>query len=62
MAATLRVPLGQPVLVGAMSFAPAADAGLANAADSPQQLCLIATTSIAAEKSQAVPERKKRRR
>jgi hypothetical protein len=48
MATTVRVPLGQPVLVGAVTFAPAGGAGLDKAAENPVHLCLIATTSIAA--------------
>ena len=44
--ATLRVPLGKPVIVGAMTFAPAEDAGLGAAEADPVQVYLIATTSI----------------
>jgi hypothetical protein len=49
LAATARVPLGKPVLLGAVTFAPAGGAGLDKATDNPVQLCLIATTSIAAD-------------
>jgi hypothetical protein len=49
LAATARVPLGKPVLLGAVTFAPAGGAGLDKATDTPVQLCLIATTSIAAD-------------
>ena len=48
-ATTLRVPLGRPVLVGGMTFAPAGPAGLEDAGKNPLQLYLIATTRIAAE-------------
>ncbi len=46
---TLSVPLGKPVIVGAMTFAPAEDAGLGAASADPVQVCLIATTSIVGE-------------
>ena len=49
LATTLRVPLGKPVIVGAMTFAPDGDAGVDKAADNPRQLYLIATTSVASE-------------
>ena len=49
LAATARVPLGKPVLLGAVTFAPTEGAGLNKPTDNPLQLCLIATTSIAAE-------------
>jgi hypothetical protein len=49
MAMTARVPLGKPVLLGAVTFAPAGGAGLDRATENPVQLCLIATTSIAAD-------------
>jgi hypothetical protein len=49
IAATVRVPLGKPVLVGAMTFAPAKEAGLMPSPDNPKQLVLIATTSAAAQ-------------
>jgi hypothetical protein len=48
LVATARVPLGKPVLLGAVTFAPAGGAGLDKATDTPVQLCLIATTRIAA--------------
>ena len=49
LATTLRVPLGKPVIVGAMTFAPEGDAGLDKAGDNPRQLYLIATTSVVSE-------------
>jgi hypothetical protein len=49
LTATARVPLGKPVLLGAVTFAPADGAGLEKPTDNPVQLCLIATTSIAAD-------------
>jgi len=49
LAMTARVPLGKPVLLGAVTFAPGGGAGLDKATDTPVQLCLIATTSIAAD-------------
>jgi hypothetical protein len=49
LATTLRVPLGKPVIVGAMTFAPEGDAGLDKAADNPRQLYVIATTSVVSE-------------
>jgi hypothetical protein len=52
-AATARVPLGKPVLLGAVTFAPAEGAGLDKPSENPLQLCLIATTSIAAEPATA---------
>ncbi len=48
MATTVRVPLGKPVLVGAVTFASAGGAGLDKPTENPLHLCLIATTSIAA--------------
>ncbi|MGD0900833.1 MAG: DUF4974 domain-containing protein [Thermoguttaceae bacterium] len=57
MAMTARVPLGKPVLLGAVTFAPAGGAGLDRATDNPVQLCLIATTSIAEDAEK--PARKK---
>jgi len=50
-ATTARVPLGKPVVLGGMTFAPADSAGMNNATDNPTQLYLIATTSIAADVS-----------
>jgi hypothetical protein len=44
--ATLRVPLGKPVIVGSMTFAPAGDAGLGAAKEGAVEVYLIATTSI----------------
>ncbi len=46
---TLSVPLGKPVIVGAMTFAAAEDAGLGAASADPIQVYLIATTSIVRE-------------
>ncbi len=43
---TLRVPLGKPVIVGSITFAPAGDAGLGAAKENPVEVYLIATTSI----------------
>ena len=43
------MPLGKPVVLGGMTFAPAESAGLNKAADNPTQLYLIATTSIATD-------------
>jgi hypothetical protein len=43
---TLQVPLGEPVIVGSMTFAPANDAGLGAAEKNPVEVYLIATTSI----------------
>ncbi len=48
-ATTVRVPLGKPVILAGMTFAPADSAGLNKASDNPAQLYLIATTSIATE-------------
>ncbi|MGO9112481.1 MAG: hypothetical protein ACLP9L_24890 [Thermoguttaceae bacterium] len=42
----LRVPLGKAVIVGAITFAPAEDAGLAAAKENPVEVYVIATTSI----------------
>ena len=47
LAATVRVPLGKPVVLGGLTFAPAESAGLDEATDNPVQLYLIATTSVA---------------
>jgi hypothetical protein len=47
MAATVRVPLGKPVLVGAMTFAPSKDSGAVQPPDIAKQLVLIATTNVA---------------
>jgi hypothetical protein len=46
LATTVRVPLGKPVALGGMTFAPADSAGMNEATDNPTQLYLIATTSI----------------
>jgi len=43
---TLRVPLGKPVIVGSITFAPAGDAGLDGAGANPVEVYVIATTSI----------------
>jgi hypothetical protein len=53
-----RVPLGKPVLLGAVTFAPTNEAGLDKPTENPVQLCLIATTSIAAD-APAKPAKKK---
>jgi len=58
MAMTARVPLGKPVLLGAVTFAPADGAGLDKATDAPVQLCLIATTSIATDANKKKPAKK----
>jgi hypothetical protein len=47
LATTVRVPLGRPVILGAMTFSPAGAAGLAEATANPKQLYLIATTRMA---------------
>jgi hypothetical protein len=47
LSTTARVPLGKPVMLGGMTFAPNDSAGLDKASDNPLQLYLIATTSIA---------------
>jgi hypothetical protein len=47
LATTLRVPLGKPVILGGMTFAPSGAAGLDEASDDPIQLYVIATTSVA---------------
>jgi hypothetical protein len=47
--ATLSVPLGKPVIVGAMTFAVAEDAGLGAADADLVQVYLVATTSIVRE-------------
>jgi hypothetical protein len=49
MGTTLHVPLGKPVVVGAMTFAAADDAGLGAAGENPVQVYLIATTSMVRE-------------
>jgi len=51
-ATTVRVPLGKPVILGAMTFAPSGEAGLAEATENTTQLYLIATTSIAASETE----------
>jgi hypothetical protein len=43
---TLRVPLGKPVLVGSITFAPAGDAGVGAAKTDAVEVYLIATTSV----------------
>jgi hypothetical protein len=47
---TLRVPLGKPVIVGSVTFAPAGGAGLGEAKEKPVEVYLIATTSIVRKK------------
>ncbi len=51
-ATTVRVPLGTPVVLGGMSFAPAGPAGMEKTTDNATQLYLIVTTSIATDVSQ----------
>lgn len=48
LATTVRVPLGKPVVIGAMTFSPSGRAGLDRAGEQPMQMYLIATTRIAA--------------
>ncbi len=43
---TLRVPLGEPVVVGSVTFSPTGDAGLGEAKVDAMEVYLIATTSI----------------
>ncbi len=43
---TLRVPLGRPVVVGSVTFAPAGGAGVGEAKADPVEVYLIATTSV----------------
>jgi hypothetical protein len=43
---TLRVPLGKPVVVGSVTFAPAGDAGVGEAKKDAMEVYLIATTSV----------------
>ena len=43
---TLQVPLGEPVIVGSITFAPVEDARLGAAGKNPVEVYLIATTSI----------------
>jgi len=43
---TLRVPLGKPVVVGSVTFAPEGDAGLGAAKEDSVEVYLIATTSV----------------
>ena len=53
---TLRVPLGKPVIVGSITFAPTGDAGLDAVKEEPE-VYLIATTSIVrGVKPRAVPK------
>jgi hypothetical protein len=47
---TLRVPLGKPVVVGSVTFAPAGDAGLGAAKEKPMEVYLIATVSVEKKK------------
>jgi hypothetical protein len=42
----VRVPLGKPVVIGSVTFAPAGDAGLGEAKENPVDVYLIATTSV----------------
>jgi hypothetical protein len=57
LATTVRVPLGKPVVLGAMTFSPSGTSGLGEAGQNPTQLYLIATTRVAT----AVPESKSRK-
>jgi hypothetical protein len=43
---TLRVPLGKPVVVGSVIFAPSGDAGVGEAKQDAMEVYLIATTSV----------------
>jgi hypothetical protein len=52
---TLCVPLGKPVIVGAITFAPTEGAGLGAAGENPVQVYLIATTSIVREEIPTAP-------
>jgi len=61
-ASTVRVPLGKPVVLGAMTFSPTAGAGLANPPENPKQLYLIATTSVASFGPEAPAQGKKRKK
>ena len=56
-AATVRVPLGKPVILGAMTFAAAGAAGLAEPVENPKQLYLIATTHIASTGAKAAAKK-----
>ncbi|MEI8192119.1 MAG: hypothetical protein WCI75_20620 [candidate division NC10 bacterium] len=53
------MPLGKPVVLGAMTFSPTDDAGLMKPAENPKQLYVIATTSIAGSATETAPEKKK---
>jgi hypothetical protein len=55
LATTVRVPLGQPVLLGGMTFAAAGPAALDEAGKDSAQLCLIATTRVAADRTSGEP-------
>jgi hypothetical protein len=46
---TLRVPLGKPVVVGSVTFAPAGEAGVGAAKQDAMEVYLIATTSVVKE-------------
>jgi hypothetical protein len=58
LATTVRVPLGKPVILGAMTFAPSGSAGLTEASEKPRQLYLIATTRIATFAAEGKKSRK----
>jgi hypothetical protein len=61
-AAAVRVPLGKPVVLGAMTFSPTGDAGLDRPPENPKQLYLIATTSIASFGPESPAQGKKRKK
>jgi hypothetical protein len=60
LATTVRVPLGQPVLVGGITIAPSGPAGPDEAGMDPVDLYLIATMRIAADPAELPPPREKR--
>lgn len=57
IATTVRVPLGKPVVLGAMTFAPSGPSGLGEAGRNAVQLYLIATTRIAAASMEGKPKK-----
>ena len=57
LATTVRVPLGKPVVLGAMTFSATGAAGLVEASKNPTQLYLIATTSIAQPVAKTEPKK-----
>jgi hypothetical protein len=52
---TLRVPLGKPVVVGSVTFAPAGGAGVGEAKKDAMEVYLIATTSVVKKAAKAKP-------